>query len=936
MNSCPKCKNEIPAGAPESVCPSCLFEDDPSDEITLPDESLGQIGKFTLVEEIARGGMGVVYKAQEEDLNRAVAIKMIRGGRIADERELKRFQAEAEAAANLRHPSIVAIHQVGEEDGNPFFAMDLVEGGDLESWQKGKPMEDMAAARLITEIANAAAYAHGEGIVHRDLKPQNILMDADGKPHVTDFGIAKRLDGDSQLTLTGVIMGSPSYMSPEQAAGETTTIRETADIYSLGAILYSLLTGRPPFQAATPMKTLEQVTTREPLAPKAVNPTISEDLNTICLKCLNKSPQGRYQSADDLVAELERFCAGKPILARPVSRTEATRKWVKRNPVISALTATIGIVALIGFLSVWWQLEQTRGALSTAQEAQRAEISARAPQHSPRLVLNHDEEAMSVAFAPNGTDLLTASKDGHWRVFNGTDGQLSQNVKAHKGMVAEASYRASGNEILTFSYDTQTHFPHVNPNGETIHSYTSHDYGDQTARVWDSNTGKELQTISSPTQISSAKLSPDGKWIATANWDGVVTIYERATGTKKGSYAAHEGAIAGLHFSSDSKSIVTSSEGNAYEIEMTPHSRSGSSQTVKESSLAHVLEVPSAKRLVSLPNQARNGLGRLPLLSHRGSSRSTARFSPGGKRIVTTGEDPENNCLWNARSGKLIARLKGHSHSTYMAAFSPDGRCIATAGADNTTILWNGETGERFFKLQGHDQPVLWTEFSPDSRLLVTASADGSARVWSVDRGICISVLSGHTKKVYRAHFSPDGLRVATASEDGNVCLWDAAYMDYLSKVLKHDTVVLGIELSEDSTHAVTRDRDGVAKVWDPERETAVGTFTGLPEVKDNDLRRQFTDEMLFARLSPDGLKLVAFSEESKAKVDRNSVLGFGGLKIDPPYAPLRVWNIETAQLEHEFPKQNKGIASVALSPDGRLVAAGQHKELRFTTVFRS
>ena len=397
MNSCPKCKKVIPVDAPESVCPSCLLDEtadihDPTAISPPPRDHLGQIDHFKLIEEISTGGMGIVYKAIQEDLNRVVAVKMIRTGRFANSQELERFQAEAEAAANLRHPGIVAIHQVGEEDGNHFFSMDWVGGGNLESWLDGRPMEDVEAARLLQKVTQAVAYAHSEGIIHRDLKPHNILMDADGNPHVSDFGIAKRLDCDSQLTVTGVVMGSPSYMSPEQATGDSANVRETSDIYSLGAILYALLTGRPPFRAATPIKTLEQVTSREPLPPKSLNPSISEDLNTICLKCLSKSPLSRYHSADALQAELNRFCEGKPIQARPLSRTETTLKWVKRNPLVSGLYTTIGIIALLGFLSVWWQLQQTKAALASAKELQRAEASARAARHSPTFVLQNNSE----------------------------------------------------------------------------------------------------------------------------------------------------------------------------------------------------------------------------------------------------------------------------------------------------------------------------------------------------------------------------------------------------------------------------------------------------------------------------------------------------------------------------------------------------------------
>ncbi|MCB1094284.1 MAG: protein kinase [Verrucomicrobiae bacterium] len=941
MNSCPTCKKEIPDGAPESVCPSCLLDEtadfaNPTTIDQVPAESLGQIGNFKLKAEIARGGMGVVYRAYQEDLNRMVAIKMIRGGRFADDREQKRFLAEAEAAANLRHPGIVAIHQVGEENGNHYFSMDFVEGGDLETWLGGRPMEDMKAAHLIKEISRAVAYAHGEGIIHRDLKPQNILMDADGKPHVTDFGIAKRIDGDSQLTVTGAVMGSPSYMSPEQAAGQTSNIAVTSDIYSLGAILYALLTGRPPFQAATPMKTLEQVTSREPVPPKTLNPSISDDLNTICLKCLNKSPEARYNSADELIAELNRFCEGKPILARPIGRTETALKWVRRNPLVSILYATIGIVALVGFLSVLWQLQKTKAALDTARELQRAEISARAPRHSPKLVLQQNSETLSVAFAPNGSDLLTASADGYWRLFDGSDGELLRELKGHEGMVADAEFSGDGSRILTYSFDSQTHLPHLNPNGETVLTDSSHAYGDQSARLWDPATGANLQTFTTATQMTSAKLSPDGKWIATTDWDGMVTIYEAATGTKKGFYQAYTGAIGGLDFSPDSQSLVTSSEGQSYDMEMTPMGSGGSSTSSHEPFLAHVLEVPGARPVASLPNQARNGLGTLPIVSRIASSRSTARFSPDGTRIVTTGERQENNCLWNARTGKLIERLKGHSHSAYMAAFSPDSRRIATAGADNVAILWDAQSGERLNVLKGHEGPVLWVEFSPDSRLAVTASADGTARVWSVGRGICISVLRGHTKKVYRARFSPDGLRVATASEDGTACIWDAASMDYLSRIFKHDDVVLAMEFSEDSKHMVTRSRDGVARVWNSKSDAPLRLLKGLPEIMDDDLRSQFVDETLFARFSADASRLVTLTDEPKARVSLKPVLGFGGTEIDSPYAPLRVWNVDSGLVERAFPRADKAIASVDLSSDGRLLAAGQHDRLEFKTVFRS
>ena len=508
--------------------------------------------------------------------------------------------------------------------------------------------------------------------------------------------------------------------------------------------------------------------------------------------------------------------------------------------------------------------------------------------------------------------------------------------KGHEGMVADALFNNAGTQILTFSFDPQTHFPHLDPNGETVLSYASHSYGDQSAKLWDLATGSNLQTFTTPTQMTSAKLSPDGKWLATADWDGTVTVYEVATGAQKGSYQAHKGAIEGLNFSLDSKSLVTSSEGNSYTMEMTPNTMGGSSSSNHEPFIAHVLGVPNAEPLLSLPNQAYNGLRSIPVFRRTASSRSTARFSPDGTRIVTTGERTENNCLWDAQTGQLIARLKGHSHSTYMAAFSPDSRLLATAGSDQTTILWDANSGERLISLKGHEGPVLWTEFSPDSRLIVTASADATARVWSVTSGTCISVLKGHNKRVYRAHFSPDGQRVATASEDGTACLWDAASMDYLSHILKHDDVVLGIEFANNGENVVTRSRDGTARIWQPGNDSPLQILKGLPELDDDDLRNQFVDETLFARFSPDASRLITLTEEPKARVSIKRFLGLGGIEFDSPYAPLRIWNVNTGAVEHAFPGVDKGIASVAISSNGQMLAAGQHDSLALKTVFRS
>ena len=339
----------IPPNQDEATMPPRLAGEDPTLPPTQPASTDGPVvgdqvryfGDYELLEEIARGGMGVVFKARQINLNRIVALKMILSGELAGKEEVQRFKSEAESAARLDHPGIVPIFEIGEISGQHYFSMGFVEGESLADRLSDGPLPPREAAELMVKISQAVAYAHDKGVIHRDLKPANVLIDKDGMPRVTDFGLAKKVEGDSELTRTGQIIGTPAYMPPEQASGRLDEVGPLADVYSLGAMLYALLTGRPPFQAASPLDTLMQIIEREPLQPRSLNPAIDFDLETICLKAMRKESRDRYLSTNELTADLKRFLAGEPIQARPVGVYERLMKWSAREPLAWALLVMI-------------------------------------------------------------------------------------------------------------------------------------------------------------------------------------------------------------------------------------------------------------------------------------------------------------------------------------------------------------------------------------------------------------------------------------------------------------------------------------------------------------------------------------------------------------------------------------------------------------------
>ena len=515
---------------------------------------LKYFGDYKLLEQIARGGMGIVYKALQVSLNRLVAIKMILAGQLASDEQVRRFYSEAESAAQLDHPNIVNVFEVGEQDGHHYFSMALVEGRSLAEKLNEGPSEPRVAAELIRQVAVAIEYAHGKGVIHRDLKPSNILIDQRGTPRITDFGLAKRAADVAGLTVTGDVLGTPSYMPPEQAAGNVNLVGPASDVYSLGAVLYALLSGRPPHQAASSVETMRQVVEQDPVRLRQLNNTIPRDLETITQKCLEKSISRRYLSAAAFANDLDNFLQGRPIQARPIGSAERAWRWCRRNRTIASLSGLTALMLII-IAAVSTVAYVRESALSTALMRRGIDLT-NAFQRQKELTAA-ESSAKNEAVAARKMEALATTREREQRAV----------AAARSRLLARTAYNSDMNRIETLVRDGNyrpiermllRHIPETSED-EDLRSFEWH--------YWWNQIHQEQQTVPLPGSPERIALSPDGQFLAIGCSGGLAYVWETNPLRKLGfKLQIDDQHWSGLQFLADSKSLGGVGWKGAYRI----------------------------------------------------------------------------------------------------------------------------------------------------------------------------------------------------------------------------------------------------------------------------------------------------------------------------------------------------------------------------------
>jgi WD40 repeat protein/tRNA A-37 threonylcarbamoyl transferase component Bud32 len=882
---------------------------------------------YEIVGELGRGAMGVVYQARQVRLNRPCALKMILAGQHASPEATSRFLAEAKAVARLRHPHIIQIHGIGEHEGRSYLELEHVEGGSLADRSRGTPWPPREAACLVETLARAIAEAHRLGIVHRDLKPANVLLAADGTPKITDFGLAKMLDTESGLTRTETVMGTPSYMAPEQALGRAREAGPAADVYALGAIFYELLAGRPPFKAATAIETLEQVKTAEPLPPSRLVPGLPRDAETIALKCLQKEPSKRYASAGELAEDLRRFLAREPIRARRVGHVERLWGWCRRNPPLAALAASVALLLVViaaGVLVAAWRFKRDGEALrSTLRDSYLVQAQALRWSGRPgRRFAGLDTVAKAAKIRP-GADLreeaIACMALTDLRVVPGWEAvsphPLAVAFDAAIERYALADDRGNISVRLVADHREVVHLhvpgnrawtPQFSPDGR----YLAAMYDTETRRepkhfiVWHLERAQAVIDISCG-DPGDADFSPDSHRVAVCRRDGPIAIFNLDSGRE----------VSKLGRGPTPYNLAWHPDGSKLAAAAGPIQR------------IRVYDLASGGRFFDLQHpKLPPGLG--------------LAWSPDGTKLAQTCDDGRIH-IWDLVSLGPPMILSGHSRSATYVAFSHRGDLLATAGWDKTVRLWDPLTGNQLLSVPGTSglqfspddrwlgfsvegaglrlcevagnrefrafplpQDARCVDFSPDGRLMAVASADGM-RLWDASAAKQIGFRA--VPRLVSALFTPDGRSLITSGDSG-LQRWPIAFDE------KAVPPGLRVDSSQDFTRPAFHSARSISLAADG-RTLAV---TDPPNNQTAVLDLQ-TGEVRFRGEQPG-------ANESAISPDGRWLAG----STWPGVGEVRVWDLQTGKPAWTLPGTT---ANLAFSPDGRWLVTGAGAEYQVREV---